>query len=216
MGLDICVKKITKTPKDKNDYFRLIDDNGDYNRKDFPEWTKSFEKEVTESWYDWKKYKEETGIDIDNCDWHGESYGEDGCFMEVSPKGVELPDWDEKKYKDWEEFEADRNKVIIKIDLKKVPTYEKKIKVLYYDEVGYQRKGLNAKFYDDYVNGKIGYFVWTKAELERYKQEYCDEPHEYIYPNGTKSGDIVYPKENFQRNIINNFTEGEDCVIFDW
>ena len=106
--------------------------------------------------------------------------------------------------------------MIIKIDLKKVPTYEKKIKVLYYDEVGYQRKGLNAKFYDDYENGKIGYFVWTKAELERYKQEYCDEPHEYIYPNGTKSGDMVYPKENFQRNIINNFTEGEDCVIFDW
>ena len=104
----------------------------------------------------------------------------------------------------------------IKIDLEKVPLKEKSIKVLPIEEVGYQRKGLNGKFYDDYEAGKIGYFVWTKAELERYKEEYCDEPYEYVYPNGEKSGDMIYPKLDFQRHIIDHFTEGEDCVTFDW
>ena len=216
MGLDICVRKIIKIPKDKYDYFRLIDDDGNYDRRGFPEWTKPFENEITENWYNWKKYKEETGIDIEECDWHGESYGPEGSFMTVSAKNAEVPEWDEKKYKSWEEYEDARNKVLIRIDLKKVPTYEKTIKVLYFEEVGYQRKGLNTNFYKDYKDGKIGYFVWSKAELEHYKQDYCDEPYEYIYPNGEKSGNMVYPKDNFQKNIIDNFTEGKDCVIFNW
>lgn len=176
----------------------LVDDAGNY-ENDFPEWTKAFESDQTENWFDWQKYKEQTGIDLDQCDWHGEEYSERGCFMTVSPKGVECTD--ETK---------------IEIDLEKVPTYEKALKVLFYSEVGYQRKGLNGKFYEDYEAGKIGYFVWTKAELERYKQDYCDEPYEYVYPNGEKSGKMVYPKDSFQKNIIDNFVEGSDCVTFDW
>ena len=215
MGLDICVRKITKTKKGEFDYFRLVDDDGNYDRRGFPEWTKPFENEITEDWYNWELYKEETGIDIKECDWHGESYGEEGSFMTVSPKNVKVPEWDEKKYKSWEEYEEARNKVLIHIDLEKVPTYKKSIKVLYFDEVGYQRKGLNTKFYDDYNEGKIGYFVWTKEELERYKQDYCDEPYEYIFPKGEPAR-TINPKENFQKNIIDNFTEGEDCVIFSW
>lgn len=66
------------------------------------------------------------------------------------------------------------------------------------------------------IDNKIGYFVWTKQELERYKKEYCDEPYEYIYPNGEKSGDIINEKEMFQHNIIDKFIEGECCVCFSW
>lgn len=217
MGLDISVYKIVKNPKNEDSYyFRLIDDDGNYNRRNFPEWTKEFEQEVTEDWFDWEKFKEETGIDINNCDWHGESYGPEGSFMKVSPKGVELPKWDESIYKDYDEFKAEEDKIMIRIDLDKVPTYKKTIKVLYHEEVGYQRKGLNDKFYDDYQDGKIGYFVWSLAELQRYKDEYCDEPYEYQYHNGEMSGKIVKPKENFQHNIIDHFTEGEDVVTFDW
>ena len=216
MGLDICVRKITKEPNNREDYFRLIDDNGDYDRSGFPKWTLPFENERVEIWYDWQKFKEQTGIDIDKCNCHGISYTENGSFMEVSPIDKEVPEWDDKKYKDWNEYESERGKVVIKIDLDKVPKYEKTIKVLYFEEIGCQRKGLNVKFYADYRAGKIGYFVWTKAELEKYKEEYCDEPYDCEYPNGEKSGQIIYPKSNFQKNIIDTFTEGEDCVIFDW
>ena len=75
------------------------------------------------------------------------------------------------------------------------------MKVLYTEEVGYQRKGLNGKFYDDYEEGKIGYYVWDKKELERYKQDYCDSDE---------------AKDNFQHNIIDKFVDGEYVARFSW
>jgi len=217
MGLDICVRRICKKEEaeDEYDYFQLVDNDGNY-QNDFPSWTKEFEDTITEDWYDWDKYKEETGIDVHNCDWQGQSYTEKGSFMELSIKGAKVPVWDKEKWKDYDEFKKECDKVVFTIDLEKVPTYKKEIKVLYYNEVGYQRKGLNDLFYDDYEAGKIGYFVWSKAELERYKRDYCDEPYEYQYPNGEMSGDMIYPKDDFQSNIIDSFEEGKDCVIFDW
>ena len=89
----------------------------------------------------------------------------------------------------------------VNIDLNKVPTYNKTISIIGYEEVGYQRKGLNGIFYDDYEKHKIGYYVWSKKELERYKQDYCNSDDE---------------KKDFQENIINKFIEGECCVTFDW
>lgn len=208
MGLDISVYKIKKkTPEEVNDgnerFFRLTNDNAEYHNP-HPEWTKEFEVDYVQSYYDWEKFKEETGIDVNEYNWAGECYDEKGCFMYLNPKDMD---------KDDQDYEGLGK---IKIDLEKVPLKEKSIKVLPIEEVGYQRKGLNGKFYDDYESGKIGYFVWTKAELERYKEEYCDEPYEYVYPNGEKSGNMVYPKLDFQRHIIDHFTEGEDCVTFDW
>lgn len=225
MGLDISVCKIVK-PKKEEDlyYFSLIDDEGNY-RNRFPEWTKQFESTVTEKWYDWKKFKEDTGIDINNCRWLGESYNENGSFMEVWPLEYgEYPiienfkigeDENGPKY-DWDKYDEVRKEHTITIDLEKVPVYDKEIKVLYYIEVGYQRKGLNEKFYEDYENGKIGYFVWDKKELQRYKKEYCDKAHEYVYPSGEKSGKMIYPKLNFQRSIIDNFEQDKCVVTFDW
>jgi len=218
MGLDITVRRICKKEEaeEKYDYFRLVDDKGNY-ENDFPTWTKEFETSEVEECYDWQKYKEETGIDLNKCRWLGESYDEEGCFLEVCQKDAKLPEWNAGKgWKNFDTYKEARDKVVIKIDLEKVPTYEKEIKVLYYRDVGYQRKGLNPHFYDDYEKGKIGYFVWTKAELERYKEDYCDEPYEYRYPNGEMSGTMIYPKEDFQQNIINNFEECKDCVTFSW
>ena len=207
MGLDISVYKIKKSKTGKvnkdDEFFRLTDDNAEYCNP-HPAWTKEFEVDYEQSYYDWDKFKEETGIDVNEYKWAGSCYDERGCFLYLNPKNMDEND------QDYEGLGK------IKIDLEKVPEKKKNIKVLLRNEVGYQRKGLNGKFYEDYEAGKIGYFVWTKAELERYKDEYCDEPYEYIYPNGKKSGDMVYPKENFQKNIINKFTEGEDCVTFDW
>ena len=121
---------------------------------------------------------------------------------------------DNNGVRDWNKYDAFRKQHIIEVNLDKVPTYQKEIKVLYYEEVGYQRKGLNKKFYEDYRNDVIGYFVWTKEELERYKELYCDDPYQFVYPNGDL-GQMVYPKDDFQKNIIDNFVEGKDCVIFD-
>ena len=219
MGLDITVYKILKErPKKDNDgfeldYFKLIDDEGNY-KNSFPEWTKQYEHIVTEKWYDWDKYKEETGIDINQMDWHGESYGKDGCFMTVAPKDKEYPEYHEGD--NWDEYQKKLNEVQIKIDLTKVPLKEKEIKVLYREEVGYQRKGLNSQFYKDYQDGKIGYYVWNKKELQRYKKDYCDKAYEYIYPSGEKSGQIIHPKLDFQRNIIDTFIEGECVTTFSW
>ena len=217
MGLDISVNRICKKKDSKNDnYFRLIDNDGNY-KNEFPSWTKEFETSITESWYDWQKFEKESGIDLNNCEWLGETYDKNGSFLSVCQKGIKMPEWNNGEgWKDFDEYLEARDKLIINIDLDKVPIYEKEIKVLYYEEVGYQRKGLNKLFYDDYENGKIGYFVWSKEELEKYKKDYCDEPYEYKYPNGEMSGKLVYPKDNFQRNIIDKFEEGKDCVTFSW
>lgn len=217
MGLDICVRRLIKEPKDKGNYFRLVnEETQEYDNCGFPEWTKEFEQEKTEQWYDWEKYKEQTGIDISQTNWLEECYDETGSFMTVYPKDVELPKYSKDYPGGYDAYEKYLNSVTIKIDLEKVPTKPVTIRVIYWEEVGYQRKGLNGNFYDDYRKGKIGYWVWSKAELERYKKDYCDEPYEYIYPNGTKSGNMVYPKDNFQKNVIDHFEEGKDCVIFSW
>lgn len=201
MGLDIMVRKIVhkkgaekRKAKDNRDYFRLIDDSGNY-KNNFPEWTKPFIDEITEKWYDWDKYKEETGIDVFKMTWLREEYSKDGCFMTL--KNPE----DEKNFT---------------IDLKKIPTKKVKIKVIFYEEVGYQRKGLNSQFYDDYDDGKIGYFVWDLKELKRYKKDYCDRQHRYIYASGEKSDFIVTPKKDFQENIIDKFVQNECVVCFSW
>lgn len=207
MGLDISVYKIIKSSSGElkenveNGFFRLTDENLEY-KNTFPEWTKEFEVEYTQTYYNWDKYQKENNINLKDYIWKGTSYDEDGSFMSILHK-----DYSKLSYEE-------REKYIIKINLDNVPTIDKVIKVLPRKEIGYQRKGLNSKFYEDYRNGKIGYFVWNKAELERYKEEYCDEPYEYTYPNGEK--EIISPKEDFQKNIIDKFTEGEDCATFNW
>lgn len=187
MGLDISVNRLRKRKGESEDsaYFRMVDRETEVNYDDngFPSWTKEFESEKEDSFYEWDKFKEESGIDVMSLEWAGETYSKEGCFMHlIKDKGTP-------------------NEEHIEVDLDKVPTINKKITVIYYDEVGYQRKGLNAKFYEDYRNGKIGYFVWKKDELLRYKEDYCDTNEE---------------KQDFQRNIIDKFIEERDCVTFDW
>ena len=198
MGLDICVYRLHKATEEeakKHEYFRLTNQDEDLDEKSFPNWALSLKRAHTEKWYDWKKYKEQTGINMHDYEWREESYSSKGCFMKISNK---------------------QTGKLLTIDLEKVPLYNQPVSIIGREEIGYQRKGLNDKFYEDYKNGKIGYFVWTKEELERYKEEYCDDPYEYIYPNGEKSGKIVSPKKDFQENIIDNFVEGECCVCFSW
>ena len=206
MGLDITVRRLVKAPKKEYDYFRMTDNNGNYSNNGFPDWTKGFETEITEDWYDWEAYKEQTGIDIKDFEWDGVFDSEEDCFMVVHPKDKALPKYTVDYPGGYEAYKEELDKIQIKIDLEKVPTKPVSVKVINFNEVGYQRSGLNQKFYSDYEDGKIGYFVWTKEELERYKNEYCER----------KTGDTVFPKQNFQENIIDKFEEGKDCVTFSW
>lgn len=204
MGLDISVCRLKKPNEDeKKKYycFRMVDEDGNYNDKGFPKWTKEFETEMNESWYDWEKYKEESGIDINDNIIDEHTFTKDGNYIKVHPKNKILPTWSGDYVGGWDAYQSDCDKIQIKIDLDKVPTKLVTIKVIYYKEIGYQRKGLNSDFYKDYRDGKIGYFVWSKSELERYKHDYCDES---------------YIKNDFQKNIINEFEDGKDCVTFDW
>lgn len=202
MGLDITVYKITK--EEQEYYFKLCNEDLEYFNP-FPEWTKKLESTKSIEFYDWEKYKDQTGIDVEQCNFLSEEYGPNGSFMEVWPMSAgpvpHMSDYKigENEY-DWDSYDLLMNTYKIKINFNEVPIMKKDCQVLYKKEVGYQRKGLNGKFYKDYDDGKIGYFVWTKSELERYKEDYCKEDM----------------KEYFQKYIIDNFVEGECCVTFDW
>ena len=100
-----------------------------------------------------------------------------------------------------DEYKQALNELVITINAKDVPLKKVVTKCIYYKEVGYQRKGLNSKFYEDFDNGKIEDLVWTLAELERYKKDYCDTDED---------------KQCFQENIINKFVEGKCVVEFSW
>ena len=183
MGLDITVhrlKKATKKNIENYEFFRLVSNNGIEDLSEFPHWCHELVTKITEDWFDWDKLKKEKGIDIHEWDWVGECYGDEGNIMSL--KHVET-------------------KKTMKLDMDKIPTFKQEISIIGYDEVGYQRKGLNSKFYEDYNNHKIGYFVWNKNELERYMRDYCDDDED---------------KERFKRNIIDEFIDGECCVTFDW
>lgn len=93
---------------------------------------------------------------------------------------------------------------IFRVFEESIPTYTKRDTVAYWLEEGYQRKGLNGQFYQDYRDGKIGYYVYTLDELKRYKEDYCITEENFDY------------KEYFQEQIIDKFVEGECVVSFDW
>jgi hypothetical protein len=168
---------------------------------------KKYEHTITEQWYDWDSYKEQTGFDYD-------SYvllEQCGSKRTMYPNDIKDPCEDATE----DERDAWYNEVerkSIEIDLREVPKKSVDVRVIYRDEIGYQRKGLNHKFYQDYDDGKIGYFVWSKDELGRYKRDYCDEDHVSEYDRHY----FCTPKQDFQESIIDTFVEGECCVCFDW
>lgn len=75
---------------------------------------------------------------------------------------------------------------------------KEKIKVLYYIEKGYRRKGVSPQFYNDFVNCKL-YF--TQADVIKASA--------YILPKSNKP-------ELFKTNFIDNFIEGESIFFASW
>jgi len=208
MGLDIYCNKLVKTaktPEAKEYFIRCVFDTVTkrYTDWDFPKWTQEYKRLSTETVYDWGKYRDKTGFNIDENYLFSEEWSEQGHFWQFYSKDSEEL-FDKLKhgnFKNAAEYRKALNDIIITIKDEDVPRTKIKVNHIYYKEVGYQRKGLNNQFYKDFDNGKIGEYVWTLAELERYKNEYCDTEQQ---------------KKNFQTNIIDNFKEGKCFVEFNW
>lgn len=90
----------------------------------------------------------------------------------------------------------------VKVVLVDPPTFKKPERFIRVEEVGYQRKGANNKFYQDgdqiYNDGYI-----TDIEVLR--------KHWYKYFSDTKE-----LMEGFKKSIIDNFTQGETFVSYSW
>ena len=198
MGLDITVERFTKKPKDKDYCYKLWEMNNmgaiELTNHDFPEWVIALKSEKTFVINDWAKYKEDTGHDVLN-DYRMRMMGPIGNNDEGDD------DEDNAKYgyvlvTDKEDVEPKE----LTIFCDDIPHKEMKLPVVYYNERGYQRKGLNSQFYQDYRDGKIGYFVWSKAELERYLKDYVEDDM----------------KDYFKKNIVDVFEDGKDVCSFNW
>jgi hypothetical protein len=82
-------------------------------------------------------------------------------------------------------------------------TNPKVIKVLFHTEKGYQRKGMNSKFYEDFINDKL-YFDKTSV-LKAY---------DYLEPRPGDSKEEL--QKNFKIQFIDNFIEGESIFLASW
>ena len=156
MGLSVEVVKFNKincVDMDSAYYFKLTDDNGNYDDRGFKDWALKKKTEITEKWIDLEKYKEDTCIDIKN-DYEVDSihYGDDEYIYKLTKK-------------------SDGSKLKINIDV--FPIVDKNISVVYYDTISSISRPFNGDFYDDFDAGKTKRFLWTKEEVMDYFNKYC-------------------------------------------
>lgn len=171
MGLDITTYKIVDHESDGYITIKL--------KYNFPEWAKNMSNKKIIEYLDWDKYEKETGIKInDYCQ---------SCIVSDA-NGDRLVAQHKRGGKD------------IIINALDIPKTESIINVISVAEWGYQRKGLNQKFYDDWHKGISNRYVWSKKELLRYKKDYCEKEK----------------KKEFQEQIIDTFVDGESVTEFDW
>lgn len=178
MGLDITVHKFIK-PEDvqEKDKKSVL-----YVTTDFPEFTKEFQTTRQIEKLDFDKYKEKTGIDLLKLI-PGKCYIDQNKHWHFIYNGLIEP---------------------LDVDMYYFPRKTITENVIYYKEVGYQRRGVNKQFYDDCNSKIVKSMIWTKDELLDFMEKYCDDTKYYDGPE-TK-------REHFQKNIINNFKEGK-CVV---
>lgn len=192
MGLDISVyrlhtkeeaKKRKKTDYDR--FFTLSKESVEYFKAHGIGQYICKKKNV---YYDFDKYFKDHGMNMSDYHW---------CMTDFTDDDIR-----------WTFRRNDNDEEELVFLGKDCPTYAKFDNCVYYgEEVGYQRKGFNGKFYEDYRSGKIGYFVADKKELERYRDEYSQDWE------GDEPGTM---KKHFQENIIDKYVDGETVVTFDW
>jgi len=75
--------------------------------------------------------------------------------------------------------------------------------VLYITEIGYQRKGMNKRFYEEFENDQLYFSI---SDVRKAK----------AYIEGMSESDTNNLLKSFQQNFIDNFTEGESIFIVSW
>lgn len=83
--------------------------------------------------------------------------------------------------------------------MKDCPVVIKTVDVFYTgEEIGYQRKGLNGNFYDEFT--EEDYMVLTKERMQ------------YVYDNYV----LDDYKEQFKERLLDKFVDGETYCIYSW
>jgi len=189
MGLDICVYRVI--PK-SNDDFNQEDDRY-FNITENPELEVfshlSFEMDV--DYYDVEGELKKMGLNPEDLQWRGTEYGEEVKISFITA--------DEKE-----------------IDLIDPPTFKKRERFLQVEEVGYQRKGANKKFYEDgmWDSPAVLKMDTLKDHWEKYFSRQTPDS-----AGGWGSG-VEYKLEDeemktrFKENIIDKFIEGETFLLY--
>lgn len=91
------------------------------------------------------------------------------------------------------------NKIRVTFHMKDCPVVIKTVDVFYTgEEIGYQRKGLNGNFYDEFT--EEDYMVLTKERMQ------------YVYDNYV----LDDYKEHFKERLLDKFVDGETYCIYSW
>lgn len=104
----------------------------------------------------------------------------------------------------------------VKIKLTNPSTYDKVEKCVICDEVGYQRKGANTKFYEEGMWGGP-MVVDSKTLNEHWNKYFSEQTPDSV---GGWGSETEYNLENdemrnrFKENIIDKFVEGETFVVY--
>jgi len=91
------------------------------------------------------------------------------------------------------------NKLIIEKDFDEFD----KENVIFFESKGHQRKGMSSKFYSDFENDKLYFDLQSVIKA-------------YQYLEADHISTLVELQDNFQKNFIDNFVEGESIFHISW
>jgi hypothetical protein len=80
---------------------------------------------------------------------------------------------------------------------------KRNVNVIYFKEIGYQRKGMSSKLFKDFENEKPYLDLDTVKKVCKYLQA------DHI-------SSLEELQQNFQKNFIDNFIEGESVFYASW
>jgi hypothetical protein len=189
MGLDITVYRVVEATDEK-----VKSDDSYFYLEDFPELNqfKDLSRETSVEIYDYESAIKEKGYNLEDLEEDGYEIGDVvKFFFKVIKTG----------------------EVVTFTDIKTVP---KKRNLLCVEEIGYQRKGANKKFYEDDMWESP--CILDKKTLEEHGVKYFSE--ETPDSKGGWGSGVEFEledeerKSRFKENIIDKFEEGKSFVIY--
>lgn len=185
MGLDISVLRMVS---DKDEAKRLIKDHKYITIDKDDTWAERFKDriiQIRERHWNFEKSLQNAGYNPDEYECIGGS-----CESVEFVKKSDIEKWNTGEY---------GTSLLITLPIKDMVKVRKRVNVIACDEIGYQRKGANARFYEDDMWDSPP--VTTRKELLRHWRK-------YFCPMDKCRG-------SFKTNIVDKFIEGE-CIVRYW